>query len=115
MMRTMRMETGAFSRGFEARKRPAAGIFTHTRGAAVYRVCTYIVVDLMLLIPTGFARASHEARGSRRSALVSCLVLLPLEVHMYFGRCKHQAFSVFLSFRSISSFCLAFETCRNRV
>lgn len=42
MMRTMRMETGAFSRGFEARKHPAAGIFTHTRGAAVYKVCTYI-------------------------------------------------------------------------
>lgn len=55
MMRTMRMETGAFSRGFEARKHPAAGIFRHTRGAAVYKVCTYIVVDLMLLIPTGLA------------------------------------------------------------
>lgn len=55
MMRTMRMETVAFSRGFEARKHSAAGIFTYTRGAAVYKVCTYIVVDLMLLIPTGLA------------------------------------------------------------
>lgn len=37
MMRMMRMETGAFSRGFRARRHPAAGIFTHTRGAAVYK------------------------------------------------------------------------------